>query len=208
MDDNEKGLKSRLVIKILINLTLMLGVAVLLVWLSTVWLDVWTDHGEYATVPSVKGMPYAEAVESLEKQGFEVELSDSVYNDKLRPGTVVDQNPKVDAKVKNGRLIYLTVNAFSPRTVTLPNLIDTSLRQAKSILEGLGLKNITVVEVPSEFKNLVIAVKRGGIRLSTGARVPLNAQIVIEVGAGLPEFEEMDSIPVTDSVAIEPLDLI
>ena len=62
--------------------------------------------------------------------------------------------------------------------------------------------------MPSEFKNLVIAVKRGGVRLSTCARVPLNAQIVIEVGAGLPEFEEMDSIPVTDSVAIEPLDLI
>ncbi|MCM1483223.1 MAG: PASTA domain-containing protein [Muribaculaceae bacterium] len=208
MDKNNGGSRGRLALKILLNLFLMLCVGVVLVWLSTLWLDSWTDHGHYATVPDVKGLPYEQALDSLESRGFEVELTDSVYNDKLRPGTVVEQNPKVGTKVKNGRLIYITVNAFSPRTVTLPNLVDTSLRQAKSILEGLGLKNISIVEVPSEFKNLVIAVKRGGVRLSTGARVPLNAQIVIEVGAGLPDIEEMDSIPPTDSVAMEPLDLI
>lgn len=208
MEPNEKTPKGRLTVKILINIILMMAVGAFLVWLSTIWLDSWTHHGKYLVVPDVKGMSYERALDKLESEGFEVELSDSVYDNKVRPGYVVDQNPKVNTKVKDGRLVYLTVNAFSPRTVTLPGLTDTSLRQARSILEGLGIKNVEVVEVPSEFKNLVIAVKRNGVRLATGARVPMNAKIVLEVGAGLPELEELDSIPPTDSLAIEPLDLI
>lgn len=200
--------KQALWIKIAINLLLMAGMAVALVWLGTLWLDTWTSHGEYATVPEVKGMPYDMALQTLESQGFEVELSDSVYDNSSRPGTVIDQNPKVGTKVKEGRLIYLTVNAFSTRSVTIPGLTDTSLRQAQSILSGLGIKNITVEEVPSEFKNLVIAVKRDGRRLSAGARVPVTAHIVIEVGAGLPENEDTDSVIAPDTLTMEHLDLL
>lgn len=200
--------RSGLAVKILVNLLLMACVAIGLLWVGTLWLDSWTDHGNYATVPEVKGMPYEKALSLLEEQGFEVELSDSVYDNSTKPGMVVDQNPKVGTKVKNGRLIYLTVNALATRSVTIPNLTDTSLRQAQSILAGLGLKNITVEEVPSEFKNLVIAVKRDGRRLTAGAHVPVTSHIVIEVGAGLPEFENPDTIIATDSLSMEHLDLI
>lgn len=185
----------------------MIAVGAILVWISTIWLDSWTDHGHYATVPNIKGMPYDAALDSLNKLGFEVELSDSVYDNKAKPGTVMDQSPKDGTKVKNGRLIYLTVNAFSTRSVTIPGLVDTSRRQAESILRGLGLTNLQVVEIPSEFKNLVISVKRDGKRLSAGARVPVNARIILEVGAGSDDALS-DSIAPTDSVAIEHLDLI
>lgn len=187
---------------------MMLALGVALVWISTIWLDSWTDHGRYALVPQVKGMTYERALQLLHDEGFEVELSDSIYDDTRVPGTVTEQNPKQGTKVKVGRLIYLTVNAFSKRTVALPGLTDMSLRQAQAILAGLGVKNVTVVEVPSDFKNLVIAVKRDGHLLSTGARVPVDARLVLEVGAGSgDEYTDSVSTP-ADTLTVEHLDLL
>ncbi|MDE7025035.1 MAG: PASTA domain-containing protein, partial [Paramuribaculum sp.] len=96
--------------------------------------------------------------------------------------------PKVSTKVKHGRTVYLTVNAFAPRSVTVPALTDMSLRQARSILEGLGIKNIVVREVPSEYKDLVLNVTRDGHRLMPGARIPTTSSVTIEVGAGVQEY--------------------
>ncbi len=174
-------------LKVLLNLIAIIASGIVLIWLGTIWLDVWTNHGEYKVVPDVRRLPYSEAVERLSADGFIVELSDSVYDDNAGPGVVTEQNPKMNTKVKEGRTVYLTVNAFSPRSVTIPSLTDMSLRQARSILEGLGIKNITVSEVPSEYRDLVLAVKRDGRTLMPGARIPATSKLVIEVGTGLQE---------------------
>ncbi len=180
-------------LKVLLNLIAIIASGIVLIWLGTIWLDVWTNHGEYKVVPDVRHFPYSEAVERLSADGFIVELSDSVYDDNAGPGVVTEQNPKMNTKVKEGRTVYLTVNAFSPRSVTIPSLTDMSLRQARSILEGLGIKNITVSEVPSEYRDLVLAVKRDGRTLMPGARIPATSKLVIEVGTGLQE-NDGDSI--------------
>ncbi len=174
-------------LKVLLNLIAIIASGIVLIWLGPIWLDVWTNHGEYKVVPDVRRLPYSEAVERLSADGFIVELSDSVYDDNAGPGVVTEQNPKMNTKVKEGRTVYLTVNAFSPRSVTIPSLTDMSLRQARSILEGLGIKNITVSEVPSEYRDLVLAVKRDGRTLMPGARIPATSKLVIEVGTGLQE---------------------
>lgn len=195
-------------LKVLVNLLLMFAVGVLLVWLGTVWLDSWTNHGESIEVPDVKGLQYNAACETLEKADFVVVLSDSLYDTKTKPGCVIEQNPKVGTKVKMGRTIYLTVNAFSPRSVTIPALTDVSLRQAESILEGLGIKNVVIKKVPSEFKDLVLAATRNGQRLLAGARIPVNSKVVLEVGAGLPDENlSADSDSAANTVSVETLDL-
>lgn len=180
-------------LKVLLNLIAIIASGIVLIWLGIIWLDVWTNHGEYKVVPDVRRLPYSEAVERLSADGFIVELSDSVYDNNAGPGVVTEQNPKMNTKVKEGRTVYLTVNAFSPRSVTIPSLTDMSLRQARSILEGLGIKNITVSEVPSEYRDLVLAVKRDGRTLMPGARIPATSKLVIEVGTGLQE-DDGDSI--------------
>lgn len=168
-----------------LNLLIMALVAFGLGWLAFTWLDVWTGHGDEVSVPDVCGRDYRAAVDDLVAQGFTVEISDSVYDSKSRPGDVVDQNPRRNTTVKPGRMIYLTINALSPKMVTLPRLTDISARQARAILEGLGLRNISQVEVVSEFKDLVTEVEYKGRQLSPGARVPVNAAIVLKVGTGL-----------------------
>lgn len=191
--------KGQRIFKIILNLLLMAVIGVGLIWLALGWLNIWTGHGHEEVVPDVKGQSYENARMILEEAGLSVELSDSVYDSKARPGTVVDQNPKVNTRVKPGRTIYLTINAFSPKTVSVPALTDISSRQARSILEGLGITNVVEESVISEYKNLVLGARYNGKRLTAGARVPVNARITLEVGDGMPELP--DSIAPTDSIA-------
>lgn len=184
--------------RFLFNLALMALVAVVFVWLLLVWLDSWTDHGHYVEVPQVKGMTYEGAMSSLESEGFEAALSDSIYDEKTRPGTVVEQNPKRGTKVKAGRTVYLTITAFSPKSVSVPSLTDVSLRQARSILEGLGFRNIYVEYVPSEFKDLVVSVKSDGRQLQAGSRLPVTASIVLNVGEGVSDDMDTTAEPETE----------
>ncbi|MDE5905472.1 PASTA domain-containing protein [Duncaniella sp.] len=179
--------------KVFLHIGIMIIVAVAIGWLAMLWLDVWTRHDDTITVPSVKTLSYGEAAARLDQDGLVAVLSDSVYDKSTRPGTVIDQNPKVGTIVKEGREIYLTINAFSPKMVSLPTLTDISLRQAKSILEGLEIKKVVEKRVPSDFKDLVLAVRYKGTRLSPGARVPVNATIELEVGEGKAE-EFIDTV--------------
>lgn len=178
---------------LLINLGVMAVTGCVLVWIMLKWLDSWTDHGHVEIVPEVKGLTYGEAQRQLTDAGFSCELTDSIYDNKSRPGTVVEQNPKSGTKVKEGRMVYLTITAFAPKAVTLPVLTDVSLRQARSVLEGLGVMNITVQEVPSEYRGLVLAVRHDGGRLMPGTRIPVTTHVTLEVGAGYLEAEA-DSI--------------
>lgn len=193
--------------KILIHIGLMVLVGLAVVWMAMLWLDKWTRHGDTIVVPSVKTYSFERATQALKEDGLLAILSDSVYDNRTAPGTVIEQNPKAGTVVKEGREIYLTINAFSPKMVTLPSLTDISVRQAKSILEGLEIKKVIEKRVPSDFKDLVLAVRYNGSRLSPGARVPVSATIELEVGEGLPDVLETDSIPAEESVPTEQLDL-
>ena len=193
--------------KIFLHIGLMILAGIAIAWLAMMWLDVWTRHGDTIVVPTVKSLSYDQASQMLKKDGLVALLSDSVYDNRTAPGTVIEQNPKAGTVVKEGREIYLTINALSPKMVTLPSLTDISLRQAKSILEGLEIKKVVEKRVPSDFKDLVLAVRYKGNRLSPGARVPVSATIELEVGEGLPDIVESDSIAEEELEHSEQLDL-
>lgn len=193
--------------RILLHIGLMIIVAVAIGWLAMLWLDVWTRHDSTISVPSVKSMTFDNAARMLADEGLVAVLTDSVYDKSTRPGTVIEQNPKVGTVVKEGREVYLTINAFSPKMVTLPTLTDISVRQAKSILEGLEIKNVVEKRVPSDFQDLVLGVYYKGRRLSPGARVPINARIEIEVGEGVQESLGPDSDSIAAETAGEQLNL-
>lgn len=195
--------------RILLHVGLMIIAAIVIGWLAMMWLDVWTRHDDTITVPSVKLMTYDGAERVLADEGLVALLSDSVYDKSTKPGTVIEQNPKAGTVVKEGREIYLTINAISPKMVTLPTLTDISVRQAKSILEGLEIKNVVEKRVPSDFKDLVLGVYFKGRRLLPGARVPVNAMLELEVGQGVSDLstEESDSASVSINAPSEQLNL-
>lgn len=179
---------------ILFNLALIILTGCAIIWIALIALDIWTDHGHYQSVPSVKGMTYAEAERCLSAQNLTAEITDSVYESSVPPGTVMEQSPRPDTKVKTKRSVYLTISAFTPKMVSLPNLIDSSSRQARSTLEGLGFLYINEVCVASEYKGLVLGVRFNGVPVQPGTRVPVSSTITLEVGQGYDSAQQTDSI--------------
>ena len=56
--------------KILLNIGLMVIVAVIIGWLSMLWLDKWTRHGETIAVPAVRTLAFDRAVSLLDTEGL------------------------------------------------------------------------------------------------------------------------------------------
>lgn len=169
---------------ILWNVILIAITAIALIYASLFLVDLFTRHGENIVVPNVKNLSLQEAINKLEDAGLKYEITDSIYNDRLRPGQVADQTPKANSNVKSNRTIYITINAFSPRLISMPRLQDMSLRQAQSTLESLGLRNIRIEMVYSPFKDLVIDAKMNGLAIAPGTKVPASSYITLEVGDG------------------------
>lgn len=161
----------------------MVVVAVFLGLLAMYFLDIWTSHGSTAIVPEVRNKSYDEATELLEKTGLKYEIADSVYDTSVEPGTVKEVWPHPGSTVKSGRLVFLTVNSFQPQqlTVTMP-LTGVSSRQAITYLESLNIKNIRIVYVPSNFPDLVEGASYKGKAIQPGMKIPVNANVVLEVG--------------------------
>ncbi len=187
---------------ILFNFCLIILTGCILIWIALIALDIWTDHGHYQTVPSVKGMSYDRAVEELNRYNLTATITDSIYDSSIPSGTVIEQSPRPETKVKTKRSVYLTISAFTPKTVSLPNLIDTSIRQARSTLEGLGFLYINEVSVASEYKDLVLGVRFNGVPVHPGTRIPVSATITLEVGRGFGEsVDSLDSF--TEDYGVE-----
>lgn len=168
---------------ILSNCILMFVVAIFLGFMAFFFLDIWTDHGRTSIVPEIRNKPYDEAQELLRQYDLEFEIADSVYDTSLEPGTVKEVWPHPGSRVKPGRMVYLTINSFQPQqlTVAMP-LTGVSSRQAITYLESLNIKNIRIVYVPSNFPDLVEGASYKGKAIQPGMKIPVNANVVLEVG--------------------------
>lgn len=176
---------------VLMNILYIIIAAIVLVWLLLMFLDSWTRHGDEAVVPALKGQSIELASMTLDNEGFKWEVMDSVFESTQRPGTIVEQNPRAGACVKPGRTVYLTIVAFSPKMVTVPDFMNVSRRQGRSMFEGLGL-TVNIVTVPSQYKDLVLGAKMNGVPLRPGQRIPVTSKITLEVGGG-ENTEDADS---------------
>jgi len=142
----------------------------------------YTHHGISYSVPNLSGMTYDEAKEVAEATRLKVELLDSVYDKTVRPGAVVDQVPKANQQVKEGRLIYLTINANEAEMVAIPKLTDISFRQAQVLLENCGLTIDSISYQPSEYTDLVLNVYQGEKELAEGDKLEKGSSVMLVVG--------------------------
>lgn len=181
---------------IIFNLLLIAVVTIVIVMIAMFGLSIWTGHGEVQIVPDVRHMSVSEAEHILSGSNLKVEVVDSVYNREASRGSVVEQVPPAGNRVKPGRTVYLTINAYSQRQVTLPELVGVSARQARATLESLGFTDIREQRVPSDYRDLVLAIKSMGVTLRAGTKLPLSSTLVVEVGEGF--IETSDSITALD----------
>lgn len=172
--------------KVLIHLGIILGL-VLLSSLSFIYIFLpnYTNHGETITVPSLEGIPFSEIDEFLTKRKLSYEvLSDSSYSSEHPPLTILQQEPKAGAKVKEKRKIYISLNATTPPKVKMPRLIDSSLKNAQMTLKSYGLILGEITYVPDLAANAVLEQHYNGNKILDGAYIPKGARIDLVVGNG------------------------
>lgn len=153
-----------------------------------------THHGEYLKVPSVTGKNVDSATDLLEKEGFEVVITDSIYNDSLPLNVVKKQLPDPDATVKVNRTVFLNVNPTTLPMIDMPNLEGLSYRFALDKLEKNHLKLGDTTNRADFMKGSVLEQHYNGKKIAAGAQVRWGSSIDLVVGGGL----EAQKIPVPD----------
>ena len=149
------------------------------------WLRGYTQHGVEVEVEDVRGLVVAEAEPILNAKGLRLVVVDSTYSDKVPFGTIVEQDPRPESHAKEGRAIYVTINATGKRQVVMPDLHDLSYRQAETTLRGLGIIVDSVYEYePSAFRDLVLDVKAHGQSVQPGEKIAVGTKVRLVVGFG------------------------
>ena len=149
------------------------------------YLDGYTHHGESIAVPDLRGLKKEQLESFITDKHLKYAVVDSIFELEKTPGTVVEQDPAPDSKVKEGRTIYLTVNAGLPPNVKMPDLIDVSFRQADAILQTFGLKVGNLIYKPDLAKNAVLGQRYKGSEIDHGTEIPKGSQIDLVLGDGL-----------------------
>ncbi len=156
-------------------------------------LDAYTNHGEKLSVPSVVGKKYYEAERLLDSKGFVAIVADSTYRKSAKPGSVLDQTPKAGSLIKEGRIVYLTINLNGEPLVKFPDIVgNSSYREAEISLKALGFKLTAPQYVEGVDKGQVVRVKQGRRDVHAGEQISRERALTLYVGAG--EIEEEDSL--------------
>ena len=148
-----------------------------------VYLPSSTNHGETITVPDIEGKSLEDLKSELEDRLLRFEVSDSSYSDRHPPLSVLKQYPHAGSKVKEGRIIYVTVNRVQPPSVPVPNLIDGSVVNADALLKSNQLKRGSIRLVKGPFNTIKEMVYKGS-KITPGTRVPKGSTIDLIVTDG------------------------
>lgn len=185
------------------NLFFALVIVILFLVAFVKFLDFSTNHGEEIKVPNLSKMKLEIAEEKLDEEGLEVFLLDTVeFRPEFPPYSIVEQDPIAGSKVKDGRKIYVKLNAGGYAMVTFPDLKNKTFRQATNALRALGLVEGKLKYVPDLAKDIVLEVSYNGRPVKAGDKLMKNSKIDFVLGDGKDMFtdEDLDSIPNNEQI--------
>ena len=182
------------------NLFFALVIVVVFLVAFVKFLDFSTNHGEEITVANLSKMKLEVAEEKLDEEGLEVFLLDTVeFRPEFPPYTIVEQDPIAGSKVKDGRKIYVKLNAGGYAMVTFPDLKNKTFRQAENALRALGLMEGELKYEANIAKDIVLGVFYNGKPVKAGDKLMKNSKIDFVLGDGKDMFNDAD----LDSLNVE-----
>jgi beta-lactam-binding protein with PASTA domain len=144
-----------------------------------------TNHGETITVPNTVGISFDELEEHLTKRNLQFVITeDSGFSAEYPPLTVLKQFPQPNAKVKEKRKIYLTLNSTTPPKVRMPDLVEGSLKNAQMVLKTYDLVLGKRTYIPDPFFNTVLSQSIDGEPVKPGDIIQKGSVIDLEIGDG------------------------
>ena len=170
---------------------LALAIVVGFTFLVIQFLDFRTNHGQEIKVPDLSKMKLEIAEEKLNELDLEVFLLDTVeFNADFPPFTILEQDPKAGSLVKDGRKVYVKLNAGEFTDITIPEFKDKTFRQISATIKSLTLKEGKVTYKPHIAKDVVLQIYQNGRRLRAGDKVKKNSTLDFVLGDGKEVYNE------------------
>jgi eukaryotic-like serine/threonine-protein kinase len=194
------------------GLAVVITIAVIMILL--LWLNIYTRHGQARSVPDFFGLNMDQTAAVAKKNRMKFTVIDSVYTSLVPRGCVAEQNPKPGFKVKKWRNILLTINAFRPEMVAMPNLVNLPLRQAKDLIESSGLTLGKLIYKPDLSIDVVLSQMHNTKEIAEKDSLLKGSVIDLILGKGLsnqrtpvPNLIGMTLEPATDRILETSLNL-
>ena len=179
----------------------------LIAYLFFHWITFTTNHGQEITVPDLSKLSAEQAQEKLAAIDLDYIILDTVdFRPNFPKLTIVEQEPKAGSKVKEGRKIYIKINASKYTMVVLPDLIEKTYRQAVPTLESVGLLEGSISYRPYLGKDMVLEMSMNGKKLKAGDKVLKSSRIDLVLGDGKVTYEETVDSTAVDTMQMPPLD--
>jgi eukaryotic-like serine/threonine-protein kinase len=158
-----------------------------------IWMSFYTRHGQARPVPNFVGLTLDQTAKLAKKSKLRYQIIDSIYTIVVPRGCIAEQNPKPGFKVKKWRDIILTINAFHPEMVAMPNLVDLPKRQAILLAESSGLEIGLLKYRPDLSIDVVIDQEYNGRKIHEKDSIQKGSVIDLVLGKGL--SNQRTSIP-------------
>ncbi|MBE0667279.1 MAG: PASTA domain-containing protein [Bacteroidales bacterium] len=166
-----------------LGLAALIGVGLIIILI--IWLNIYTRHGQSRPVPEMRGLSLEEARKTALRNKMRFVVIDSVYTGFVPKGCIAEQMPLPGKRVKKGRMIKVTVNAFNPEMVAVPDLVGLPRRQALSLIETAGLLPGQLNYVPDLTVDFVLKQTIHGREVTPGDSVQKGLVIDLVLGKGL-----------------------
>ena len=160
-----------------ILMVLLLAIAVLM---DYVVMPFYTKHGKEYELPDVTDRPIEEAIHVLDSSGFKPLIQDSVYDETISPGFVIQQNPSPFSLVKDGRRVYLVVS-IGEKPIFIPQLVGLTPQDAEFRLKEQALRLSQTFYEFSDFYPRGVVINQS---IPAGRQVRKNQRVNITVSLG------------------------
>lgn len=165
------------------HLLYMLGVSVAILFVVFLLIKVYARQGKEYELADLRGRALTE-LEDDNPLHLRYVVLDSVYDASSEGGIVTMQDPKPGTLIKTRRKVYVTVTAFAPSDVVLPELSNMTVRSAVSALESAGLRCGRLKFVDSPYRNMILECACKGKLVYAGEKMVQGAAIDLTVGLG------------------------
>lgn len=170
---------------------ILVGLFLLVIFFNSVLMSGYTRQNASTTVPELRDMSYEEAVQLASEYRLRPQRRDQPYNPAFERGSVIDQNPAPESRVKPGRRIYLYVNTGAERSVAVPSVLTLQESRARSELRRLGFSEIIIQNETHHSPNAGTVSRQVP---EPGVSTPLSEPITlyISIGTGSESVEVPD----------------
>jgi beta-lactam-binding protein with PASTA domain len=166
------------------NLVLAFCAVAVFAGVSALALNIFTRHNQRKPVPDFIGIPVSEVERTVRREGFRLEIVDSIYAPMYGGGAVIEQLPTGGTEVKKGRRIFVTITSHQQKMVPVPFVTGFSLRQAKNIIEMAGLEISELRYVSNIATGNVLAelIGRDTVRRNSSRELEVGSGVILVVG--------------------------